>query len=182
MIIRSIRIYSHYLHYASPSQAGFSLPEVMIALTILTFILTSGLAAVSSNLKTATLFTNELTAINLAQEGAEIIRNIRDNAWHSGSACFEGAIKKGNYSLDYNAGSLSDSVNGNPFLKRDSNGFYNYSAGTDSNFKREIEITDEAGSGGPCSVYKKKIVAEITWTIRGEDRIFVLEDYLYDWK
>lgn len=163
-------------------QAGFSIAEVMIALAILTFILTSGLAAVSSNLRTALFFTNELTAINLAQEGVEIIRNIRDNAWHSGSACFEDAIRSGSYSLDYNANSLSDSVGGNPLLRRDSRGFFNYSDGTDTIYRREIELTDEAGGGAPCTVYKKKVAAEITWTIRGENRTFILEDYLYDWK
>ena len=164
------------------SQQGFSLAEVMIALTILTFILTSGLAAVSSNLRTAAFFQNELMAINLAQEGVEIVRNIRDNAWHSSSNCFEDVIKKGSYSLDYTANFLSDSLPANPVLKRDSNGFFNYSAGNDTIFKRKIDITDEAGAGGPCTNYKKKIVSEVTWTIRGEEKRFILEDYLYDWK
>lgn len=63
------------------TKKGFSLLEVIIALTIITitFVGVSGL--VSSNIKTNVLNQSYLTANYLSAEALEIVRNMRDSNW-----------------------------------------------------------------------------------------------------
>lgn len=67
--------------------AGFSLASLMIAVFVVTISVSSVFISQFSTLQSATLSTDYLTATNLAREGLEAVRNIRDSNWlyHSGS-------------------------------------------------------------------------------------------------
>lgn len=60
---------------------GFSLPEVIIAITILVLIIVTATNLLISSMGANVVNTNKIIAYNLAQEAIEGLRNIRDNNW-----------------------------------------------------------------------------------------------------
>ena len=61
------------------TKQGFSIIETIVAIAILTLVLTGATSLVNLSLRTITTFRNELTANMLAQEGAELVRWKRDS-------------------------------------------------------------------------------------------------------
>ncbi len=131
---------------------GFTLIELVIAIFILAFATVGVYNAFSTMIVLTKGFSNRFTAAYLAQEGLEVIRNMRDSNWINSrdwktgldcsSVACEAYYKTG-------TGILSDfplepySNNGR-VLKIDDNGFYNYISGQDTKFKRKIVITPTA--------------------------------------
>src|SRR3989344_2658129 len=122
---------------------GFTLIEVLAAM----FIMVMGVLGVFGLITRTVTFNSsvnsQLVASYLAQEGLELVRNMRDanflkihkgagGQWNDGlTSCAAGC------GADYNdvaLGSFQDTL-----LKLD-NGFYTYDAGTDTIFKRKITI------------------------------------------
>jgi prepilin-type N-terminal cleavage/methylation domain-containing protein len=64
--------------YKINTHRGFSIIEALVAITILSFVLTGATTLVNISLRTVTSFRDELTAIMLAQEGSEYVRWRRD--------------------------------------------------------------------------------------------------------
>lgn len=62
-------------------KSGFSLPEVIIAITIVVLIIVTATNLLVSSIGANTVNTNKIIAYNLAQEAIEGLRNIRDNNW-----------------------------------------------------------------------------------------------------
>lgn len=60
---------------------GFGLLEVVIATGILTLVITSSLALSRMAIKSSVVSLERVQAYNLAQEGVELVREIRDSAW-----------------------------------------------------------------------------------------------------
>lgn len=65
----------------SAKQEGFTLLEAMVSIFILLVGVTGSLVLVSSGITNLNVSKNRLIASNLAQEGLEIVHNIRDNNW-----------------------------------------------------------------------------------------------------
>lgn len=65
------------------SKNGFSLLEVIIAITILLVGVTSAFSLVTLNSNITRLSQNKLIAAMLVQEDIEVVRNRRDNNWLS---------------------------------------------------------------------------------------------------
>jgi type II secretory pathway pseudopilin PulG len=65
---------------------GESLTEVLVAIGILSIVLVASLVLVNRGTSTNVSVKNKIIAINIAREGIEAIRNIRDTNWlkHSG--------------------------------------------------------------------------------------------------
>ena len=63
------------------SQGGFSMLEAMVSIFILLVGVTGSLVLVSSGITNFNISKNRIIASNLAQEGLEIVHNIRDNNW-----------------------------------------------------------------------------------------------------
>lgn len=116
---------------------GFSIMETMIA----SFVLVVGLVGVITifgpaveNNSTARY---QMTAAALAQEGVELVKNVRDNDMLEGD--FDASLSSsGTYCMDYNdAEPSSCTSDGRLYMSGD---FYVHGAGTASNFKRKIYI------------------------------------------
>ena len=69
---------------------GFSLLEIIFAISIITVGIVSILTLFNYNLKAEINNKNKLVAIYLAQESIEIVRQNRDNTWFGGAAGFLG--------------------------------------------------------------------------------------------
>ena len=149
---------------------GFSLLETMIAIGILVI---GSLAVYGQTARILGNLNQEKTkfvASYLAQEGVEVVRNIRDTNWISGASSWVDGLDAGHYRVQYNSTSLlpyQDVV-----LNLDSSGFYSYDSGTATQFKREIILSQPSAD-------ILKVVSKVTWP--GNQAVIQAEDFLYNW-
>lgn len=64
---------------------GFTIPEILVSLFILTFGIIAATSLVSYLLRTTRITREELVATNLARESLEAVRNVRDTNWQANS-------------------------------------------------------------------------------------------------
>lgn len=187
---------------------GYTLIETVVALSILTFALVGPVSLILTSLNKVYFSKNKLIAANLAQEGIELIRTIRENnvicevrgtpggRWDS-DYDGTGNLKGTNRTADATAFETVPCVSGvtvkNPILggscstnnlKLSSGGTYGYDAGgSNTIFSRCISIDNPAIDEG--SIQKNNmldITSTVTWTERGTNRQVELKDRLYNWK
>jgi len=165
------------LHCAfQKSGAGFTLLEMIIA----AFVVIIGLVGVFSLITQTTAFVNSssqrLTAAYLAQEGIEIVRNIRDANWleqrDNPSILWLDGLDQGEWEADYNDSFLSSYAE--RYLKFNGN-FYSYDSGTDTKFKRKITITTQG-----ADIIKVQI--QMQWEDRGRTNQIIVQENLYNWR
>jgi type IV pilus modification protein PilV len=156
---------------------GFTLIEVLAAM----FIMVMGVLGVFGLITRTVTFNSsvnsQLVASYLAQEGLELVRNIRDanflkihkgagGQWNDGlTSCAAGC------GADYNdtvLGSLQDT------LLKLNNGFYAYDAGTDTIFTRKITID-------PATIDVLKVSVDVSWQDKGNTRTVRGATELYNW-
>lgn len=152
---------------------GFSLLEVIIAIFILTIGITGAVNLLNYSISSVVVSKSQVIATNLAQEGMEIVRSIRDGNWLE-YAAWDNGLGAGDYRVQYDNNALL-SLSGNPVLKIDSNGFYQYNNGTDTIFHRKITISDVGAN-------EIKVISEVIWSERARSFSVSAEDRLYDWK
>src|SRR3989338_9299401 len=116
---------------------GFTLVEALVTLVVLTIALGPALVLTTNINNTAVVVKNNLIAANLAQEGVEVIRGIRDTNWFNG-VVFDTGLTNGTYRVEWSSGALI-ALGANPPIKED-NGLYNYSTGNSTVFRRTISI------------------------------------------
>ncbi|MFA6437636.1 MAG: hypothetical protein WC242_04955 [Candidatus Paceibacterota bacterium] len=164
---------------------GFTLLETLFAILILTTGFFSTFSLLRKSISTTTTNVNQLIATNLAQEGIEIVRNIRDSQYASGYSWAEvlNSLNSGSCSgceADIDSTSLSVS---DQYLKIDPvNNRYQYASGEGTIFKRKINIDQ---GQGVCSEIPNpsdcvKIDVEVSWQERGQDFNFGAENYIYN--
>lgn len=149
--------------------------EVIISVAVLSLVLVSATYAISLNLSSAIGIKNNLIASGITQEGLEIVRNIRDNDRHSGAA-FGVSLNSGDYLAEWNSVSLLPFQD--IFLKKDSSGYYNYSSGPDTIFKRKITIEDSLQNG---PMIEKLAKVEVSWTEKSGPKTIQAELHLFNW-
>lgn len=152
-------------------QNGFSLIGVIATLFIVAVGLTSVISLTSMSLNSSNTSKMRLIASGLAQEGIEVVRDLRRanvewDAWYS-------SISNGNYRVQYNNTSLI-SFSDTP-LKINSNGYYQYDSGDDSAFSRKVTFDK-------LSANELKLSVEIKWKLRGQWSYLTAEDRLWNWK
>lgn len=163
---------------------SFTIIEVMMAIFVLTVAVGGSFALIQQTLVSASINQQKLIAYYLAQEGIEIVRNIRDSnwlekrsiptiSWDDGIADNLSVGQFQNYLADYNKLELisfEDKV-----LNLDEDGFYSYSVGTPTRFKREITIQKTDDDSFEVSV-------KVQWTERRRTHNIEVIDLLYNWK
>ncbi len=156
--------------YCFKKKSGFTLVEIIIAITIFSI----GVLGTFSIFPKIILILGEskdkFIAFQLAQEGLEIVRNIRDNNFLSG-VNWRNNLSDGNFLVQYNKNyllSFSDT-----YLKLSSGNFYNYDNGTITKFKRKITITTLSST-----TINIKVIVEYP----GKMSPVIVEENLYDWK
>lgn len=172
--------------YKNFGQKGITLVEVIIATFILLVAIVGSYLAFSKILMATSASSDRLVAAYLAQEGIEIIRNIRDANWLKASnwknilsTCSDGC------QVDYKTGTSDDPVASLPvygsgtFLNIDSNGFYTYGSGTSTIFKRKITIVPGAA---PLDADELDVLVSVMWDDRGQLYKFDAKESLYNWK
>lgn len=149
---------------------GFSLLGVIIAIFIITMGLIAILSLANYSLQAASNSKMQLIASGLAQEGIEVIRNLRES--QSNWSDWYSLVSSGDYRVQYNSGLMSYT---DIPLKINSNGLYQYDSGNNSPFYRRIRLSK-------ISDNEVKVVAEIKWQERGKWHYLIAEDRLWNWK
>lgn len=158
---------------------GFTLLEMIIA-TFILVIAVVGLYSLFSQIIVATsIVSSRLTAAYLAQEGIEIIRNIRDTNWLNNTN-WDNELTSCSFGCeaDYRTGTVNETTvlraYENAYLNVDVDGFYSYStSGSPTKFKRKITVTPIGDV--------LKISVSIEWEDRGKTYNFTTEENLYNW-
>lgn len=162
---------------------GFTIVELIITIALLSFGIVGVYGAFYSTIRTNYSSSLRFTATYLAQEGLEIIRNMRDKnvingaTWSSGlTSCLAGC--QGDYKTGTPVQTPANQLqtyNANAFLNHNTDGFYSYDAGSATQFKRKITMTQELGSD------TLKVNVVVSWSYNGEPFSTEAEGYLYNW-
>ncbi len=151
---------------------AFTLIETVIAIFLITAGTTGAFALVQRTITFTAISAARLQAAYLAQEGVEIIRNIRDTnylelePWDSGlTGCSAGC------EADYNDTVLAGYTG--RFLKIDGN-LYSYDAGTDTHYQRKITISSQSGI--------LNVAVQVLWQERDQPYEVSAQTKLYDWR
>lgn len=144
------------------------------------------------NYRSAVSIQNTFIANGLIQEGLEVVRNIRDRDWFLGNP-FGTSLTDGTFRIQWNsiqcdsgglpAGCLPQPLlvlGSNPNLKKDvSSGIFSYDLGSDTIFKRTVEISSDTVTTN----VEKKVVVTVSWTERGGAvKSISAEDHLFNWR
>lgn len=149
--------------------------EVIIAVAVIATALVSLITLITFSVSGIRPGNSKIIATNLAQEGIEIVRNIRDSNWLADkrtSDTWSDGLDSGQWRVQYNQlGLLSFS---SVPLKIDGNGFYQYDSGSNTPFYRKI-IIEQIGNN------QIKTTSEVTWLEKGKNQAIRIEDKLYNW-
>lgn len=189
-------------------QKGFTLIEIIISIFIISIAIVGVYGAFSIMVILTTNASDRLTAAYLAQEGIEIVRNIRDTNWLIGepfnayladnNANCEAGCEAEYTSSPYQGINLlsqwASGINNDPggvYLNIDANNFYSYStagAVTPTNFKRKITITCLPDLADCQNATAIKVISQVYWKEKPSilsssvTYPFVkVEEILYDW-
>jgi len=163
--ITKIKNNQRSIHYAA-----FGMLESVIAIFITGTIMITFVAVLASMFRIESNQADYLAATNLAQEGIELARNLRDNNLKNvcgSNPCTAFASTGGGAfpaNGNHNSSNNSNKLSNDPGLPDDS----------EDGFKRVINISGGSGS--------KTVSVTITWTPRGStEQTYVLSSTLYPW-
>lgn len=164
---------------------GFTLVESIVAIFILLIAIVMPMAVVARALFTANYAQDQITATYLAQEGVELVRNVRDNNVLSGSALWDQGSLSGCYTVSgcyVDAVHISNIVNVCsgvcPYVQEDNSGgiswYGNDNSWSNTKYIRTVKLSK-------VSDYEIRVTATVVWATRGGDRTVLVEDVLTNW-
>ncbi|MCX6703128.1 MAG: prepilin-type N-terminal cleavage/methylation domain-containing protein [Candidatus Zambryskibacteria bacterium] len=176
-------------------KTGFTLVEVLVAISILSISILATFTAVQNSLKSTNFAEDQVIAYYLADEALEFIRNFRDSnairhvsalgsggtyGWLSGFAgaggdpCFPGKFchidVPGNRVYECSSDAASCPV----LLYNASAGVYEYVTGTATQFKRSVSIT-------MTNATEAVVRVQVSWTAQGISKDHVQSVTLRNW-
>lgn len=183
---------------------AFTLVETMVAIAVLAVALVGPFIAVTNALRASYTARDQLIAAQLAQEGMEYIRGVRDGNYLNGRASWLDGFSDAARDLCYNAtvgGAVSgvctlDPILGDfhqpssasamaehasaavaPVLKLNTSRLYTQQSGagyTDTPFKRTVQIAT-------VSTNEVRVTITVSWRTLGQSYSVVVTDELQDW-
>ncbi len=129
----------------SKKQKGFSIGEVIISSFVLTIGLVAVTALIAKSLKNSFGTRDAIIAVELAQEGVELVRNVRDNGFAAGGTGFADFSPNRHCRIDYDDSITSldcDASLGSPsrYYLQYRDGFYGHFGSTAERFSRSLYI------------------------------------------
>lgn len=170
------------IYLISKKEGAFTIIELIISI----FILSIAIIGIFSAFSVVTILTSDaedrFTATYLAQEGTEIVRNIRDTNWMNMASSpglynwddmltscdigYDGCEADYTTTTDINRAGAWPMVqwNSRPLYKNNTTGFYGYytSNATPTKFKRKIIITPITDVDGNSS-HIIKVIVQVSW-------------------
>lgn len=182
------------------SGAGFTLLESLIAIAIFTVGISAALSVIVSSLNVGARAKNQIIASNLAEEGIEVVRNIRDRNWMAGNPWYANIDNTGgagtptggvsnacvqwdSAALDQTAGAGCTGPLPGHKLVFEGTHYTAQSDATASDFSRTIDIDycdpTVAGLNGVCDPARLHVTSTV---MCGGGCQVSADEYLYDWK
>lgn len=181
------------LYRENKIENGFTIVELIIAIFILGFAVVGVYNAFSVAVVLTTGVSDRFTAAYLAQEGIEIVRNVRDNNWLNNRSWMTGLYGGGvdctlGCEVDYTTMGTAISpltmwAGSGRYLYLKTAGFYSYDItnATLTKFRRKVTITSK-----PLGVINVSV--KVFWTEKAnilnttiEERNIEVEEDLYNW-
>lgn len=170
---------------------GFTLVETLVALMILLTAVVSVISLIGDSLHKMYYARDEVLAVNLAQEGIEMVRQVRDTNMLGGSAWLTN-LADGTYIIDV-AGLLSGSAaNGyvipcagcTQIVYLDGvKGLYRQGTGAmypATQFSRLVTISSIGLTAAELN-YERKVTSVVTWKTGGSTGTATASEYLFEW-
>jgi prepilin-type N-terminal cleavage/methylation domain-containing protein len=168
---------------------GFTLIETIVAISILSVGIVIIYGVFYNMYIEASSRNHSLKATYLAQEGVEVVRNMRDNNWISQAGDWKQGIDSGNcndgcyFEADYKTGvGAGLSPNVGRLLNVDGQGIYSYDESGDNAptiFKRKITITGSNDLFGSSDVFR--VDSTVSWQNSGKEFLINIVEFLYNW-
>lgn len=161
----------------SNSHSGFTLMEMLITVAVVSIGVLGIYGALYPMLVASRTTSLRLTAAYLAQEGLEIVRNIRDTNVHNSQTWSKGLLDcELGCQIEYAAGNAPlQPYKQNEFLKVGNNGFYGYGEGRQTSFTRKITIH-------AVSADILNIAVAVSFKNSSASSQFELKTYLYNYQ
>ena len=129
--------------------------ESLLAVFVLSIGIVGTIGLLVSSMKNSMDARDNIIATNMAQEGTELVRNIRDNNVAAGAPSAFANIPGGNCYMSYNDPALT--CGGSPtYVLNLSSGYYAHAGGTVTKFKRKIIIDDTVAN-------QRTVTSEVIW-------------------
>lgn len=177
------------------NNSGFTLVEMLVAISILLIAVVGPLSIVAGSIGTSNLAKEQITAHYLAQEAIELVRNIKDNNrldgngnWLQGlTNCSSSFCKIDTSGEDINV-STCNNTDCDRLYVHESSGVkkinHSSSGGTPSIFARKIKV--ESYTETEYKPKEAKVTVEIRWRMPasfgiGSERTFSITEWIYDW-
>lgn len=186
---------------------GFTLLETVVALAIITAAVVGPVTLVTRGIFSFGPSKNKLIAANLAQEGLELVREVRDNnvlcdflngpaqwAWNrdpeGGNLTNTTREVDANSLLSISCGPASVNTprlpifSGQPLRFDPATGLYGYSGTQTTSFVRRLDIRtppENQDSDIPSSS-QMDVISTVSWSERGVNKSIVLRERLYEWR
>lgn len=160
---------------------AFSIIEIMAVVFIITIGMVGMMNLIGQSIRVQRLNEHTLIAYQLAQEGIELVRLIRDNNWLAEeSDDFISVMAPGNYCLDYFDVNLNSSAN--PcILYLNNNNFYVHESSNNIETPYSRLITIEEYDGEVEDGVAVNVLVKISWDDVSGTFEYEAETRLYDW-
>ena len=160
-------------------KSGFSLVEIITILFIISLGLVGIMSLIIQNIQSQSYNKSNLIAYQLAQEGVELIRKVRDSNWREGVA-YDDKLSPGAYLMDYEdtAPQLYISVDPEELILRQSAGnmyIHDTAIATRTPFSRLITLQ-------AIDDHSFRVDSKISWVEHERNYVYDLEAILYDWR
>lgn len=159
---------------------AFTLIEVITVLLVISLGMVGTLSLISQNIRSQSINEKTMVAYQLAQEGVELIRNLRDTNVNIGGGWLGYIATDGDYLMDYTDSTPLRWSSEPTELQIDENGMYRYNVvgGVGSGFSRIINIMSTPEGHQDFIT----VTSNVSWQDHGKDYIYSLETQLYNWR
>lgn len=181
--------------YTKTKEKGFTLVEILVAISILSISILATFTAVSTAMRSTSFAEDQIVAYYLADEGLEFIRNTRDSnalrhlvalgsgstyGWLSGIAqvasdpCYPGKVCYVDVPHNTITACSTNAASCPALLYNSSLGVYEYVSGTATQYKRSISVT-------AISATEASVTVTVSWTAQGISKSYTQMLTLRNW-
>ena len=153
---------------------SFTLVEILGAVSIFMVGILSLSGLIAYQIYGAKTSANRLVAAYLAQEGIEVIRNIRDTNWLKNQNWDANIGATTDYRLDYKSRKFPDTNYSSCNPLRFDGQFYNCSQGSKTIFSRKVSVSKGAD--------QMEIISTVYWKEKGIQHSFSVKEILFNWR